>query len=124
MRAGRLRWRARSDGASSSAGTSGLLGGVALKDVSSPMREEHKVGVHLLALESGVRAVKMEDELAVGIEHCVDGPIVLQLARLPIIKQDPTREARGPSDIRTEHNEGRPTRRQAPQPMSFAAAYL
>lgn len=123
MRVGRLRWRTSSDGVSSSAETSSLLGGAALKDVSSPMREEQKVSVHLSALESAVRAVKTEDELAVGIERCVDGPVVLQLARLPIIKQDPVREARGSRDIRTEHHERRSTRRQAPQPMSFAAAY-
>lgn len=123
MRAGRLRWRARSDGASSSAETSSLLGWVALKDVSSPMREQQEVGVHLSALESAVRAVKTEDKLAVGIEGCVDGPVVLQTARLPMIKQDPVREERGSIDVRTEHNERRSTRRQAPQPMSFAAAY-
>lgn len=123
MRAVRLRWRARLNGNSSSAATSSLLRWVALKDGSSPMREQQDVGVHLSALESAVWAVKTEDELAVGLERCVDGPVVLQIARLPMIKQDPVREARGSIDARTEHNERRSARRQAPQPMSFAAAY-
>ncbi|MNW17026.1 hypothetical protein D3C71_2160730 [compost metagenome] len=67
--------------------------------------------------------MKTEDELAVGIERCVDGPVVLEIARFPMITQDPVREARGSIDVCTEHNERRSTRRQAPQPMSFAAAY-
>jgi hypothetical protein len=86
------------------------------------MREKRDVGVQLSAFESSVRTVKREDEAAVSIERRVDSPVVLQLARLSVIKEDSVREARGSSDVSTKHNERRSTRGQTPPPMAFAAA--